>query len=199
MLQTGPKACLLFAFNGGKFSCSRFPPSNVLIHAQVYLPTISTTRNVSIIGSITSSGIRVSLLFWIFSVSREFKFSNADAGSTEMLGKKQTETKENQENHMKTLSAPICIRISYLLMLFSSKRRLNVFDLLSLRMTFDMGDVGNNYIAVQLKLRSESFLERISESQTNFRLTSLNPNVFCATMSKNKIKKFQECAEFGFE
>lgn len=49
---------------------------------------------------------------------------------------------------MKTLSAPICIRISYLLMWFSSKRRLNVFDLLSLRMTFDMGDVGNNYIAV---------------------------------------------------
>lgn len=50
-----------------------------------YSPTMSTTRNVSIIGSITSSGIRVSLLFCMFNVSNEFKFSNASAGSTSML------------------------------------------------------------------------------------------------------------------
>lgn len=46
---------------------------------------MSTTRNVSMIGSITSSGIRVSLLFWMFNVSSEFKFSNAEAGKTDML------------------------------------------------------------------------------------------------------------------
>lgn len=37
------------------------------------------------IGSITSSGIFVSLLFWMFNVSSEFKFSNADAGNTDIL------------------------------------------------------------------------------------------------------------------
>lgn len=51
----------------------------------VHLPTMSTTRKVSMIGSITSSGIRVSLLFWMFNVSSEFKFSNDEAGNTEML------------------------------------------------------------------------------------------------------------------
>lgn len=50
-----------------------------------------------------------------------------------------------------------------------------------------------------VKIKIKKFFEQILESQTNFRLTSLNPNVFCATMSKNKIKKFQGCAEFGFE
>lgn len=49
---------------------------------------MSTTRKVSIIGSITSSGIRVNLLFWMFNVSKEFKFSNDDAGNTEMLTKR---------------------------------------------------------------------------------------------------------------
>lgn len=46
---------------------------------------MSTTRSVSMIGSITSSDIRDNLLFWIFNVSNEFKFSNADAGNTEIL------------------------------------------------------------------------------------------------------------------
>lgn len=54
-----------------------------------YSPIISTTRNVSIMGSITSSGMRTSLLFWIFSVSREFRFSNAIAGRTLILQQKQ--------------------------------------------------------------------------------------------------------------
>lgn len=46
---------------------------------------MSTTLRVSIIGSITSSGILVSLLFWMLSVSKEFKFSNAIAGKVLML------------------------------------------------------------------------------------------------------------------
>lgn len=50
-----------------------------------HIPIISTTLNVSITGSITSSGIRTSLLFWMFNVSREFKFSKAIAGNTLML------------------------------------------------------------------------------------------------------------------
>lgn len=49
------------------------------------LPTISTTRNVSMIGSITSSGIRDNLLFWMFNVSSEFRFSNDEAGNTDIL------------------------------------------------------------------------------------------------------------------
>lgn len=53
-----------------------------------YLPIISTTRNVSMIGSITSSGMRVNLLFCMFNVSSEFKFSNAIAGNTLMLFEK---------------------------------------------------------------------------------------------------------------
>lgn len=46
---------------------------------------MSTTRNVSIIGSITSSDIVVSLLFWMLRVSNEFKFSKAIAGKDLML------------------------------------------------------------------------------------------------------------------
>lgn len=63
--------------------CAIFVCSNSSF--SVYSPTMSTTRNVSMIGSMTSSGIRVSLLFWMFNVSSEFKFSNADAGNTDIL------------------------------------------------------------------------------------------------------------------
>lgn len=51
---------------------------------------MSTTRSVSIMGSITSSGIRVNLLFCMFNVSNEFKFSNASAGSASILKFQQT-------------------------------------------------------------------------------------------------------------
>lgn len=46
-----------------------------------YVPIISTTRNVSSIGSIISSGICCSLLFCRFSVSREFRLSKPIVGS----------------------------------------------------------------------------------------------------------------------
>lgn len=49
------------------------------------LPIISTTLKVSIIGSMTSSGIRDSLLFCMLSVSNELRFSNANAGRDLML------------------------------------------------------------------------------------------------------------------
>lgn len=51
----------------------------------LYSPIISTTRNVSTMGSITSDGMRVSLLFWMFSVSRELRFSNTMLGRVLML------------------------------------------------------------------------------------------------------------------
>lgn len=57
----------------------------IYINTTKCLPTISTTRNVSIIGSIISSGIRDNLLFWIFNVSNELRFSKDDAGKADML------------------------------------------------------------------------------------------------------------------
>lgn len=48
-------------------------------------PIISTTRNVSITGSIISSGMRTNLLFCKCNCSSEFKFSKAMAGRTLML------------------------------------------------------------------------------------------------------------------
>lgn len=66
-----------------------------------YSPTMSTTRNVSIIGSITSSGIRDNLLFWMFNVSNELRFSNASAGSTSMLKWKRKKTGKNKGSHSK--------------------------------------------------------------------------------------------------
>jgi len=52
------------------------------------LPIMSTTRSVSITGSIISSGMRASLLFCMLNVSNEFKFSNAIAGMDLMLPKR---------------------------------------------------------------------------------------------------------------
>lgn len=65
---------------------------------------MSTTRSVSMIGSITSSDIRDSLLFWIFNVSNEFKFSNADAGNTEILINKCQAGRRNKN----TISFILC-------------------------------------------------------------------------------------------
>lgn len=61
-------------------------------HFLYYSPTMSTTRKVSRIGSITSPGIFVNLLFWMFNVSSEFRFSNDDCGNTSIL---DTEKKNN--------------------------------------------------------------------------------------------------------
>lgn len=59
---------------------------------------MSTTRNVSIIGSMTSSGILTSLLFWMLSVSNEFKFSKAIAGKLLMLRDERGKIVENYKN-----------------------------------------------------------------------------------------------------
>ena len=50
-----------------------------------HLPVISMCRRVSTIFSVTSSCIRVSLLFCRFSVSNEFKFSKTNGGNTLIL------------------------------------------------------------------------------------------------------------------
>lgn len=50
-----------------------------------HLPVISICRRVSTIFSVTSSCIRVSLLFCRFNVSNEFKFSKTNGGNTLIL------------------------------------------------------------------------------------------------------------------